>query len=436
VIYSWRLLNGQSASNALTAQYIWTNYQSQLSCFAIGNEPDWNSYHYPPFGTGTDPAITNYTSYLADWRSFAAAISNLVPSAKFAGPDTGSYTNSTYYNAQPWTRHFADDEKSSGRIAVVTQHYYVGGSPGSTTVQQALDHMLSADWDTTQYPWLYNNNIAAVVADGLPYRLSESNDYLTGITNASNAFASALWALDYMHWWAAHGCAGVNFHNKSWLKTDTIYLDTSSRAYLVNPKAFGIKAFDLGAHGFVQPATMTNLNKLNLTAYAVGNTTNLFITIINKEHGAGARDAAVTITPSGFSAASGAVMFLTASNGDVGATNGITLGGTSIANNAPWVEQWMPLSPPTNGQWLITVPAASAAVVKISAPVQQASMVLRILIPRAGQPQLTWTAGTLQSSTNVAGPYSDVPDANSPYTVTALSTQQFYRLRSATALNP
>ena len=83
VIYSLRLLNGSTNADAALARYIWTNYQSQLDCFAIGNEPDWNSYHQ------SDPNITNYTSYLANWQKFATAITSAVPGATFSGPDTG-----------------------------------------------------------------------------------------------------------------------------------------------------------------------------------------------------------------------------------------------------------------------------------------------------------------------------------------------------------
>jgi hypothetical protein len=44
---------------------------------------------------------------------------------------------------------------------------------------------------------------------------------------------------------------------------------------------------------------------------------------------------------------------------------------------------------------------------------------------------LTWPTGwTLQSATNVIGPYADVPEATSPYTVdTTLALQRFFRLR-------
>ena len=372
VIYSLQLLDGNSVTGSVTARYIWQHYRPQLDCFAIGNEPDWRSYHYPPFGTGSDPAIKNYATYLDDWRKFAAAITNAAPGATFAGPDTGSYTASTYFNGQSWTQHFADDERNSKVIAFIAQHFYVGASPlvqgarAPIPVHQAIDNMLSPGWDTISNQWLYDNSLAPVVADGLPYRLTESNDYLIGVTNASNAFASALWALDYMHWWAAHNCAGVNFHNKPWLKTDTVYLDASGN-YQINPKGYGIKAFDLGGHGNVQPLTVTNVKGLNLTAYAVGTTTNLYVTIINKEHGTGARDAGVTIICNGFKSGDAAAMFLTAPSGNVGATNGITLGGAVVTNNAPWLGQWTVLNPLTNGQCMVKVPAASAAIVTVSA---------------------------------------------------------------------
>jgi hypothetical protein len=428
VIYSLRLLNGNSATDAVTAQYIWQKYRPWLAAFAVGNEPDWKSYHYPPSGAGTDPAITDYPSYLGDWRKFAAAITNDAPGTVFAGPDTGDYTGSTFYLSESWTEHFADDEKNSGMVALITQHYYVGGNPGTTTAAQAISNLLSAGWVATNYPRLYDNNVAPVVADGLPYRLTEANDYLSGIANASNANASALWALDFLHWWAAHFCAGVNFHNKSWLLTDTIYLDGSGN-YQVNPKAYGIKAFDLGGHGSVMPVTMTNPGRLNLTAYATGGASNLFVTLINKENGAGARDATVVILPDGVPSASVAVMFLTATNGNIAATNGLTLGGAAIANNAPWQGRWTSLAAITNGQCAVTVAASSAAILKIVPAVPNALRGSINITNHGGGLQLNWLRGTLQNAANAGGPYSDLSNAVPPYSIYPTNPQQFFRVK-------
>lgn len=45
------------------------------------------------------------------------------------------------------------------------------------------------------------------------------------------------------------------------------------------------------------------------------------------------------------------------------------------------------------------------------------------------QPQLSWIYGTLQTATNVTGPYLDVTNATSPYVTPALSPQQYYRIK-------
>src|SRR5262249_3223808 len=142
----------------------------------------------------------------------------------------------------------------------------------------------------------------------------------------SDAFIAALWALDCMHWWAAHGAAGVNFQNTEWLPTDTFYLDTSTN-YQMHPKAYGIRAFNLGGHGRVASVTVENQKNLNLTAYAVSDPTNLFVTIINREHGTGARNASVHVVSQDLKPGKTATMFLTAPDGNLQATKGITLGG-------------------------------------------------------------------------------------------------------------
>ncbi|HEX4759026.1 MAG TPA: hypothetical protein VH308_13635 [Terracidiphilus sp.] len=400
VIYTVRLLNPASnpipnlmADDAAAAGYIWSNYKANLINFAIGNEPDFFSYHNSdPLIFQTQPGRANagtaFPSYLADWTNFANAMEAAAPGATFSGPDSGSYAPPIDYNGVPWTISFADAENGSANISDITQHLYVGGSPGTTTVQQAIDNMLSADWINgaglapgpegtstyTPYGWFYTNGLAGIANDNFPYRLTESNDYLTGINGASNAFSSALWALDYMHWWAGSNGAGVNFHNKQWIFTDTIVPSPNPCVgtcgnYQTSPKGYGIKAFDLGGHGYVEPVSIANPNNANVTAYAVGAGRDLYVTIINKTHSTtnDTTDAVVTIQPNGFQAASAASIVLTDGQPGNAALIPTTLGGATIPNNARWAGQWTPLSPDTNGSVAVTVQATTAAVVKIHA---------------------------------------------------------------------
>lgn len=398
VIYSFRLLNPAAAPvpelkavNAEAAGYIWRHYRENLASFAIGNEPDWHDFHSYA-GRPRDPAIyeevsgvpgSAYASYLDTWRSFAEAVRAAAPGAPLAGPDTGAYSPMTF-TPEPdrgvsWSQRFADDERDSARIADITQHLYVGGGPGKTSAQQAISNMLSPEWvqgtaagsqprgtTYTPYPWFYESHLAPVLAAGVRYRLTEANDYLGGVPGASNAFASALWALDFLHWWAAHGAGGVNFHNKQWLITDTIVPDPAARGrYATTPKGYGIKAFTLGSKGQVRPVTMGNPGGINLTAYCAGGGGEDYVTIINKTHGAEARDAAVMIAPPGPGLAGAEVMMLAGGEPGDAAASTATLGGAAITGDAPWEGEWSALPADPEAGIRLTVPAASAAVVRI-----------------------------------------------------------------------
>ncbi len=188
VIYTLRLLNGDPMKAAALAKYIEQHYPAQLTCFALGNEPDWNLYHK------ADARITDYPSYLSRWREFAATIVQAAPSATFGGPDTGSNhpvpnAEDTDFNGESWTRHFADDEKGSRIVVAAFQHDYIGQNARGVSVEMAIDAMLSSKWMTEDYPALFNHVLARVeVEDGLLYRMTECNDYTGGVDGASNAF--------------------------------------------------------------------------------------------------------------------------------------------------------------------------------------------------------------------------------------------------------
>ena len=220
----------------------------------------------------------------------------------------------------------------------------------------------------TPYPWLHENNLAPVAAAGLRFRLTESNDYLVGVPGASDVFASALWALDHLHWWAAHGAAGVNFHNRRGLATATIVPDPAGGGgHVINPKGYGIKAFRLGSAGQVKPVQVRNPDGINLTSYCVGRAGQDYVTVINKAHGASAGDAVVTIVPP--SPRLQGVQVMTLAGGQPGDARGATasLGGATITGDTTWDGKWSTLTLPADPRAGIslTVKATTAAIVKI-----------------------------------------------------------------------
>ena len=411
VIYSFRLLNlsecaneNLASENAEIARYIWNKYRTSLDTFSIGNEPDVLSFHSYS-GRTVDPRIfeteprvpgSAYPSFLVDWRRFADAILKLVPSARLSGPDTAVSSKSSFTpdpaTGVSWTQQFAADLKTSGILAEALQHHYVYGRPGSTSAEMAIDNMLSPAWvsGTSQgtqpageggaktfnpYPFVYNNVLAPMISLGVPYRMTEANDCLHGVVGASNGYAAALWALDYMHWWAAHRMAGVNFHNNPWIPTDTVVPDpnpcpaSGCGNYRVTAKAYGLKAFDLGSHGQVEPVAISNPKQINLTAYAVGTDHELYVTIINKTHWTtgDAIDAAVAIQAPGFAPATADYMVLMGT--EPGNAGGMiaTLGGASITNDTPWQGKWTALGRVSGGKVSLTVQSATASIVRIRA---------------------------------------------------------------------
>ncbi|HEY1789360.1 MAG TPA: glycosyl hydrolase family 79 C-terminal domain-containing protein [Verrucomicrobiae bacterium] len=417
VIYSVQLENGDPTRDAAMAAYIQANHPQYLDCFAVGNEP--NNYG------AADPAIKNFPSYLSEWNTFAEVITNSARSGQFGGPDGDSSST-----GNSWDTQFASAEAGSGIVTAIQFHEYVGGSSANLTIPQIINDVLSTTWDSATYPAEYAACGTPVLSLGLPYRFTEANSFYTGgsagVFGGNDCFATALFSLDFMHWWALHDCQMACFHTSMWKYNGVFYPDSKGN-YQVYPVGYGMKAFDLGGHGNVLPLGIVNTNGLNLTGYAVADPTNLYVTIINRENGTNARNAVATIQTSGFNPQNAVEIYLTAPNNDPSATNGITLGGSPISDNGPWQGQWTTLGI-TNGQCTVTVAACSAVVVKIAI---QSDVPIIGLATANATPTITYT-GTLLSSTNLAGPYLPVAGAAPPlYNVPIVGSQMFYRVRAS-----
>ena len=352
VIYTLRLRQGSAENVVPIARYIEEHYSAQLACFAIGNEPDVFTREYPV--------------YRDEWEKYVAAITAVAPDAKFCGPCATP-------TRVAWSRQFADDFAKSGLIAYITQHDYPGGdSRRATNAVAARDKMLSPEW-LAHYEKFYEAFAAAAVSNNLAYRYDEANSFYDGgAVDVSDTFASALWGLDFLHWWAAHGASGINFHTGDKVAARDMNKPcryavfwTADQRYNVHPIGYALKAFELGGHGRVLPLTISNADALDLTAYVVrGDGRQLLVTIVNKEHGPEGRNAEVTISAAGISGR-GRQIFLCAPAGNVATKTGVTLGGAPIADNGSWRGKWTSFKNVKAGQCAVTVPAASAAVVEL-----------------------------------------------------------------------
>src|SRR5439155_25020148 len=131
----------------------------------------------------------------------AVTAPDMAPDAQFCGP-------STTPGRGVWARDFATDFASSGHVKFISQHSYPGGSGSKVTDPVTGRDKLLAPAITASHQKMYDTFVPTAIEKKLPYRLEETNSYFNGgAQNVSNTQGAALWALDYLHWWAAHDAA-------------------------------------------------------------------------------------------------------------------------------------------------------------------------------------------------------------------------------------
>ena len=363
VIFTLRLNHGEIAAAVKMANYISQHYKNQLDCFAIGNEPN--------------VFFTNYDVYFSEWKRFAAAITAPTnsPDAKFCGPSVSP-------GHEKWSARFADDLVASGLLKFISQHDYPGGDARkfATNALAAREKILSPAIEKS-YAKFAGNFVPTVISNGLAFRFEEANSFYDGgALDASDTFASALWALNYQWWWANHGMSGINFHTGDKVaardennpcRYATFW--TTTNGYNVHPIGYAEKMFSLGSRGKIIPIKISpngNTN-LNFAAYAIlGDDQNFYVTLINQSHGTNAANLSIAIgAPEVSGDTSGEIIRLTAPAGDVTSKTDVTLGSAEITDNANWNGQWQTIPAPLSQDQLgllVDLPAASAAVVKLT----------------------------------------------------------------------
>jgi hypothetical protein len=207
---------------------------------------------------------------------------------------------------------------------------------------------------------------------GLHFRLTESNAYSGGQDPDSHNIATALWGLDYFHWWAARGCSGVDPFTRVVQYNAPIFLDPTTNAYVAAPYAYGMLAFSQGSSGTtVDPgAIQFSSPDDRVTAYAVVDASHMFVTIVNKTfRSVGAVDLTLTLSTKGFAAKQARTLTLESGTGslaDVRAPTAV-LGGASIPTTGTWAGTWNPVSVRSDGTvGPLTVRATTAVVVDLS----------------------------------------------------------------------
>jgi hypothetical protein len=196
LMYGLNFASGSTARAADEAAVVQEIMGERLIAFVIGNEVD---------GFSEDPFFRekNYgvAQYLVEYEAWVKTIRTRVPSAKFAGPDTDGKVDT-------WVMEFA--RRTKGNVAMLTSHYYGMGpasAPGMTAERLLAKATPKLDAEIAAV------HAAQAAGGGVAYRMDEGNScFGGGKAGVSDAYASALWAADYLLRAACAGFAGVNLH--------------------------------------------------------------------------------------------------------------------------------------------------------------------------------------------------------------------------------
>jgi hypothetical protein len=265
----WRLLYGLNfASGSATraadeAAAVHEILGSRLIAFVIGNEPD---------GFNEDPFFRNRnfgaTQFIDEWQTWAKTIRSRVPNAQFAGPDTDGKVDT-------WVHQFA--ERTRGEMMLLTSHYYGMGpasAPGMTAERLLAKATPKLDAEIAAV------NAARAAAGGTPYRMDEGNScFGGGKPGVSDAYASAMWAADYLLRAACAGFSGVNLHGGGTGVYTPIESSTEQHAQ-PRPVYYGMQLAQHFVDSRVAPCHLKTA--ANVTAYQGAKQGKTLLAIVNK----------------------------------------------------------------------------------------------------------------------------------------------------------
>ncbi len=329
---------------------------SYLAGIEIGNEPDlFPLKHLRPPGTGVK-------AYLPQAEAYRAAIEAAAPGTPIAGPDPSTGTQGL-----TWVR----DEATTIHPQLLTDHYYPLSSCGE---HPTISELLSPNVRRKESEML-SKMLALARTYATPLRMDETNDIsCEGQPGVSNAFASALWALDYTTRAMTAGVVGVNFHDLIDQPLTYSPLAAHGEGALnagelqPDPEWYALLAarIFMGAHPPSRPLAATTVGATpgELSASAVNAPDGKVSLVLVDYDPPGSQPLAVHLSvPRAL--ARGSILRLTAPS--PAATTGTRLGGQAVSANGTWTTpRALPAVHGHAGSLSLQLAPSSAAVVTLA----------------------------------------------------------------------
>ena len=334
VIYGVNMATSTPAVAADESAYAASSLGDRLAGIEIGNEPD--EYH-----TWTTNPNYSYANFKTDWEAFDAAIVAKTPGIVLTGPASAA-------RYAQYTIPFASDEAS--RIALLTQHFYIGDAANPTST---IAKLLAPD------PNLMTELAAlrgAKFAGG--FRFAEANSFYNGGANdVSNTFASALWVIDLLFTIAEGGARGANFHTGNSTKGYSPIARTAA-GFIAQPEYYGIFLFAQAAGGD-HVAASTIGGSADWSAYAVEESDGSTAVIVNNRDATMGIHATIDVSKGITSATQTALR-----GPSLDALSGLTLAGALVNGDGSWTPGPLPSLNVTGQQVVVDVAPASAVLIR------------------------------------------------------------------------
>jgi hypothetical protein len=266
LIYGLNFACGSAARAADEAEAVASVMGDRLIAFVIGNEAD---------GFGDDQFFRaqgyGFQQYIAEYEIWVKTIREKLPHARFAGPDTDGKVDT-------WVLEFA--RRTRGDAVLLTSHFY-GMGPASDPRMTA--ELLLQKRNPELEAQIAGVAVARKAAGGTPYRMDEGNScFGGGRKDVSDAYASALWAADYMLRAACAGFAGVNLHGGG-VGVYTPIESSESAPASPRPVYYGMQFAQMFAGCRIAPCVLDT--GANISAYQGSKSGNALLAFVNKgEH--------------------------------------------------------------------------------------------------------------------------------------------------------
>jgi hypothetical protein len=290
-------------------------------------------------------------AFEALWQQFRSAILAVTPTTTFAGPAAAS-------DVYSWTLPFAEFVTRS-QLGLLTQQYTHGLSSNAS-----VDDLVTPD--ATLATELLDLHYSSQSVD-IPFRIDSCAAYDNGgAPGVSNAYASALWAIDIIFQSALNGASGIHFQTGG-EQPNTPILDNDGAVIGVQPVLYGLLLSALAGSGSLL-STQLDASSLNVTAYALQNqTSGMSILLVNKDATQNL-DLSITLPQSMTSATLQQMTQISAgaSAPSLSALNGVTIQGATVATDGSFAPT-EPYTVMVSGTSLSCyVPALSAVLLQLT----------------------------------------------------------------------